>query len=131
MLSIEKSSSRVPTKVPSGSARTRYATAADDAVDAVAVEISGGLTGADRDALTEHLDDLFEVAAVEFGVRRGLAEEVEDIVLTPGLAGGLSDDLLGEDVERSDRRVEAVKATGLDRADEGGALDKLVARGGE
>src|SRR5207247_9051313 len=73
----------------------RAATAADDAVDAVAVEISGGLTGADRNALAEHLDDLVEVATVQFGVRCALAEEGEEVVLAPWLTGGRGDDLLG------------------------------------
>ena len=64
-------------------------------------------------------------------VGRGLAEESEEIVLAPGLARGLGDDLLGEDVERGDGRVDAVEAAGLDGADEGGALDELIAGGRE
>ena len=43
------------------------------------------------------------------------------------LAGGFGDDLLGEDVERRGGRVDAVEAAGVDGADEGGALDELVA----
>ena len=105
----------------------RAAAAADDAVDAVAVEVGRGLAGADGDAFAEHLDDLVEVVTVEFRVGCGLAEEVEEVVLAPGLAGGLGDDLLGEDVERRYGRVEAVEAAGLDGAHEGGALDELVA----
>ena len=77
---------------------SRAAAAADNAVDAVAVEIGGRLAGADRDALAEHFDDLVEVVPVEFGVRRRLAEEREQVVLAPRLAGGFGDDLLGEDV---------------------------------
>ena len=68
------------------------------------------------------------MCAVEFGVGRGLAEEGEEVVFAPGLAGGFGDDLLGEDVERGDGREEAVEAPGLDGADERGALDELVAR---
>ena len=61
----------------------------------------------------------------------GAADEVEQVVFAPVLAGGLGDDLLREDVERRDGLVDAVEAAGADGADEGGALDQLVAAGGE
>src|SRR3989442_13805320 len=105
----------------------RAAAAADNAVDAVAMEVSRCFAGSYRDALIEHFDDLVEVVPVEFGVRRRLAEESEQVVLAPRLAGGFGDDLLGEDVERRNGWEEAVEAAGLDAADEGGALDELVA----
>src|SRR3990172_9467984 len=105
----------------------RAAAAADDAGDAVAVKVGSGLAGAYGDAFAEHLDDLVEAAPLQFGVWSGLAKEVEEVVLAPGLAGRFGDDLLGENVERRDGREEPVEPPGLDGADRRGALEKLVA----
>ena len=107
------------------------ATAAQHVVDAVAVDQRRRAAGAFADALAEHLDDVVEVVAVEVAVGPGAADEVEQVVLAPVLAGGLGDDLLRQDVERRDRLDDAVEAPGAHGADQGGALDQLVAAGRE
>ena len=109
----------------------RSAAPADDAVDAVAVDEGRSRAGTVANAGGEHRHDFVEGLALEAREGRGLADEVVEGVLGPGLAGGLSHDLLGEDVERSGQGVDAVEAPGTDGADEGGALQQLVAGGGE
>ena len=105
--------------------------AADDAVDAVAVDEGRGGTGAIADAGGKHRHDLVEGLALE--VREGgcFAHEVVEGVLGPGFAGGFGHDLLGEDVEGGGQGRDAVEASGADGANEGGALQELVAGGGE
>ena len=107
------------------------AASADDAVDAVEVDQGRGAAAAVADAGGEHVDD-FEVGlAGERSEGSGPAEEVEEVVELPVLAGGLGDDLLGEDVERGDELDDAVEFAGADGAHEGGAFDQFVAGGRE
>ncbi len=63
------------------------AAAAQHAVDAVAVHQRRRAAGALADALRQHLDDLVEVLALEVAVGPGAADEVEEVVLGPVLAG--------------------------------------------
>ena len=107
------------------------ATAAQHAVDAVAVEQRRRASRAFADALRQHLDDVVEVVAREVAERPGAADEVVEVVLGPVLAGALGDDLLREDVERRDRLHDAVETARAHGADERGALDQLVAAGRE
>ena len=111
--------------------QARSAAPADDAVDAVAVDEGPGGAGAVADARREHGHDLVERLALQFGEGSGLADEGVEGVFGPGLAGGLGHDLLGEHVERGGQGVDAVEASRVHRADEGGALDELVTGGGE
>ena len=109
----------------------RSAASADDAVDAVAVDEGRGGARTVADAGGEHRHDLVEGLAIEVRKGRSLADEVVEGVLGPGLAGGLGHDLLGEDVKGGGQGIDAVEASGADGADEGGALQQLVAGGGE
>ena len=109
----------------------RAALPAQHAVDAVSVQVGRRPSHANDDAFAHHLNDLVEVAALQIGVRRGLAHQVVQIVLAPGLAGALGDDLLSENIERRDRRKHAVQPAGPYRAQKSGALHQLVARGRE
>ena len=90
-----------------------------------------GAAAALADAVAQHGHDRVEVVAGEVAVGGGAAHEVEEGVDRPVLAGGLGDDLLRQHVERGDGLLDAVEAAGADGADQGGALDQLVAGGGE
>ncbi len=105
----------------------RAAAAADDAVDAVAMDQRRRATGAVAQAVRQHLHDLVEVLARQRRERRGASREREEVVLAPVLARRLGDDLLREDVERRDRLLDAVEPPGAHRAHERRALDQLVA----
>ena len=109
----------------------RAAAGADDAVDAVVVDEGVGAAAALADAVAQHGDDRVEVVAGQVAVGGGATHEVEEGVGRPVLAGGLGDDLLRQHVERRDGLLDAVEAAGADGADQGGALDELVAGGGE
>ena len=95
------------------------------------MQVRGGPSGAHGDPLAEHLHHLVEVAALQGGEGRCPAHQGEQVVLRPGLAGALGDDLLSEDVQRRHGRVDAVQPAGGHGADEGGALQQLVPGGGE
>ena len=90
-----------------------------------------GAAAALADAVAQHGDDRVEVVAGQVAVGGGATHEVEEGVGGPVLAGGLGDDLLRQHVERRDGLLDAVEAAGAHGADEGGALDQLVAGGGE
>ncbi len=107
------------------------ATAAQHVIDAVVVQERRRATGTFADALRQHLDDVIEVVAVEVAEGPGATGEVVEAVFGPVLAGALGDNLLREDVERGDGLDDAVEAAGAHGADQGGALDELVAAGGE
>ena len=97
----------------------RGAAAAQRAVDAVAMQQRAAAADARRRAFAQHLDDVVVVFARERGERRRGAHQVEERVLVPLAAGALGDDLLRQDVERRDRRLDAVEAArvhGADRA---------------
>src|SRR5438067_2549269 len=79
-------------------------------------------------AFAEHLDDFIEICARQGCKRRGVAHHVVELVFRPIAARTFGDDLLREDVERCDGCEDAVEAAAVDGADDGGALDELVAR---
>ncbi len=107
------------------------AAAAQDAVDAVAVQQGRRTAGAFADALAQHLDDIVEVVAAEVAVGPGAADKGVHVVLGPVFAGAFGHDLLGQDVERRYGLDDAVEAAGPHGSDQGGALDQLIARGRE
>ena len=99
------------------------------AIDAVTVQIGAAPAAARLDAVGEHLHHRVEVGAGQVGIRRGLADEPEEALLGPGVAGARRHDLLGEDVERRPGRLDAIEAAGADPPEEGHRLDQLVAAG--
>ena len=109
----------------------RASPSAQHAVDAIAMEVGVRAPASGGDAFAEHLDDLVEVAAAQRRVGRGLSHQGVQVVLAPGLAGALGDDLLREDVERRHRRVDTVQPAGADGANQRGALDQLIAGRGK
>ena len=97
------------------------------AVDTVAVQVRPAAPPAGRDPPGHQLDDLVEGRPVEPGVRRGPPDQLEQLVLRPLLRRRhLGHELLGEHVERGDRRFEDVEVAGPDGRQQRGALDQLV-----
>ena len=147
MLSTAKSSSTVPTTVPSGCGddvvergvgnraaagdrrEPRAAPAAQAAVHAVAMQIGAVAPAPRGDALRQHLDDLVEVrraADRDTGRRGGRARTARLRASRPAAHG--RDDLLRQDVERRVGNDDAVELAAADRQHERRALDQLVAR---
>ena len=127
MLSMAKSSKTEPTWVSPGSGhdsiigdvrdrtarsegcQPRAAPAAQDGVNAVAVKVGGPSATTRRDALGEHLDHRVEVLPREVFERRGAAHQRKEIVFGPIVRPARGHDLLGEDVERTDRWMDRVE----------------------
>ena len=105
--------------------------ASNSSVHLIAMQVSSAAAALGGDAVGQHGDDRVELAALQVAVRISAAEEREQIVLTPVARGGFGYNLLGENVERRDRNLEAIELTGADSPDQGGALYQLVASGGE
>ena len=103
-----------------------------DAVDAVAVEVSHARPTARRDPLRGQLDNGVEVIPGQLPVRGGPAEKLEE-PLFPPLAGSrdLGDDLLGQDVQWRTGGQHCVEAALADCSEQRRALDKFVPRGRE
>ena len=97
-------------------------------VDGVVVEVGTPSAPSGLDAPGGQLDHLVERLAVQVGEGCGTAHQVEESVDVPLPGGGdLGHDLLGEDVQRSDRGMEHVEVAGADRGQERGAFHELVA----
>ncbi len=102
---------------------------ADDAVDAIPVEIRrGAAPTSGRHAFRQHRDDRVEFGPREISIREGASDERVEIVLAPRLCRRGGHDLLRENVARPRGYRQAVECAGADRAHERSALDQLVAR---
>ena len=64
----------------------------------------------------------------QIAIRPGPAEQLEQRVLVPFVAGDGGDDLLGQDVERRFGNLDAVEHAAADRPDQRQAFQQLVAR---
>ena len=64
--------------------------------------------------------------ARQIGKRRGLAHQLEEVVLAPAVRRALGDDLLREDVEGQVRRVHRIERAAPHSGEQRGALDQLV-----
>ena len=62
-----------------------------------------------RDAFGQHLDDRVEVLAIQIAIRIGAADQRVEIVFLPIASGGLGDNLLRQNVERSFRNFQPVQ----------------------
>ena len=65
---------------------------------------------------------------VEFGERRRLAHQLEEVVLAPAVRRALGDDLLREDVEWKVGRVHGIERAAAHAREKRSALDELVPR---
>src|SRR5579883_186649 len=110
---------------------TCSAASSDAMVDLVAMEESSAASARGCDPFGEHFYDGIKDGSIETTVWVGAADESEEVVFVPiaGCRGG--DDLLGEDVERRVGNFETIEFTFADRANERGAFNEFVARGGE
>ena len=118
LLSTAKSSSTVPTTVPSGMAITVNSAVSGIApplviaasraprrarkrlVHLVAIEIRAVTSATCGDALGEHLQNVFEFLTRQIAIRIGAPNHLEQFVLVPLFAAQHGDDLLRQDVER-------------------------------
>ena len=82
-------------------------------------------------SLRKHRDHGIELLARKISIRIRRAHESIHLVFAPRLAGRFSDDLLGENVERVLRNLDALQVSAANAVDERGAFDQLVARGRE
>ena len=101
------------------------------AVHLVAVKECGPASAIGREPVSGHGHDGIEGRASEIAERPGPPDEVEQFVVSVGPGGGLSDDLLGQHIERrlmGDDRVQLSTSHG---AQQGSALDEIVPRRGE
>jgi hypothetical protein len=92
------------------------------------VEMGAPPAASGRDAPRDHVDHLVERLTGQVGVGSGLAHQVVERADFP-LAGRrhLGHHLLGEDVQRSRRRLQDIEMSGPDPGQERRALDQLVA----
>ena len=97
------------------------------AVDAVAVQVGAMPAALRRDAFAEHLQHRVVIVARQVAIRIRPAAQLEERVLVPVVAGDGGDDLLGQDVQRRTRDLDAVEPALADRADQGQAFEQLVA----
>ena len=67
----------------------------------------------------------------EIAIRIGAADQGVQIVFAPVLAGGGGDDLLRQNIERVLGDLDALQIAVADGANERGAFDQFIARGGE
>ena len=91
------------------------------------VEVGPPAAPSGLDAPGGQVHHLVERLARQVGVRCGPAQQVEEAIHLPlARRGHLGHDLLGEDVERGDGRVEHVEVPGPHPGQQGGALDQFV-----
>ena len=111
-----------------GRGEARALATAQLSVDRVVVHVRAPCAATGGDAVADEVDDLVELLAGHLGVRRGAADEREQLVGLPLLRAHFGDDLLRGDVERQGRQLDGVEPTRPHRGEERGALDELVAR---
>src|SRR5207237_3645603 len=107
------------------------ATAANDAVDLVAVQEGGAAAPPRGNTVGEHVNESIEVAPRKsmVGVRDPC--EVVQVVLAPRFTGCGGDNLLAEHIARPGWNLERIERPGTDCPHQRGALDQLVAGRGE
>jgi hypothetical protein len=91
------------------------------------VKVRRAAATAGLDPVGDELHDLVEVVPSQLRIRRGAAHQREEVVLAPLLGGALRDDLLRQDVQGGDRRMNGVEAPGTHPGHQRGALHELVA----
>ena len=106
---------------------TRAGTAADLTVDGIVEHIAAARAPARLHSSRHEVDHLVEHLARQVGVRSSTAHDVVQLVGSPFARTDLGDKLLGENIERPDRELDGVELAGSQRAEQGGALDELVA----
>src|SRR5260370_263782 len=109
----------------------RASAAAQNVVDAIAVQVSTVAAALAGDAFGEHLDDFVETFPLQIAVRIGAANGLKESVFRPIFGGAHGYDLLGENVHRRIRNGDAVQVALADSANERGVFDQIVARRGE
>ena len=108
--------------------QARVATAAQSSVDAIAKQVRAVSSATCSDALREHFENLVKVGARKIRVRRGLRDELEQIVLLPFVCRTHRDNLLRENIERRFRNDNAIEIALANGTDERGHLYQLVSR---
>ena len=103
------------------------ATAAQDAVHRVTVQVRGAMTAARGESFGEHAHhgEILVSRQGRVGVRS--REDVEQRVLAPFARRHLGDDLLGENIEWLPRNRDPVELAAADRIEQRRAFDQLVA----
>ena len=111
--------------------QARASSGAETMVDLVAVEVGSEASALGTDAFAEHDENFVKGFAGEVAIVAGAADEGEEVVFVPFVGGAGGYDLLGEDVEGRFGQGELIEVLLADGANDGGALDKFVASGGE
>ncbi len=107
------------------------AASAEAMIDLIAMQVGAVAPAARGDAIGKHRDDFVEIVALEIAIRKRAAHEREEIVFLPIFGGAGGHDLLRENVQRSFGNFDAVEFAVADGANQRGAFQKLIARGGE
>ncbi len=101
-------------------------------VHLVAVQVRHPPAPARDDPLGHEVHHGLEVIMAQLAIRRGSPDELVQLGFVPFAGrGNLGDELLGEDVERSERRVDCVEPPGVHPGEQSCTLDQFVAGEGE
>ena len=109
----------------------RAAASAHAPVHGIAMQVRAGAPARSGDAFGQGFEDRVEIRAREGPVGPGAAHEGEQVVLIPVLGSAGGHHLLGQDIERVAGDLQAIEFPAADGAHQRGALDQLVAGGGE
>ena len=82
-------------------------------------------------ALGEHAQQRLVVSLIQVGIGLGAADQRQQRLLVPFLAGHFGDDLLGQHVQRRARDMQQVQLAKPYRIEQCGAFDQLVPGGGK
>src|SRR5262249_51062187 len=110
---------------------TRAPPAADNAVDLIAMKECAAAATLCGDTFRKHFDHTIEVGPREIAIWKCLPHQCEKVVFIPWFTGSRRHDLLREHIERPGRNFQSVESAAANCVNKGGALDELVARGGE
>src|SRR5262245_6357153 len=95
------------------------------------MQVGAGATARRGNAFGQDFEHAIEIPTFERSVWPSAADEVEELIFTEVLASTGSHHLLREDVQRVARNLQPVELTAMDRSDQRGAFNQLIARSGE
>ncbi len=104
------------------------APAAQRAADGVAVQVGAAYALAAGIAVGQHVQHRVKLRPFQAGVRRGTADQLEQLLFAPFAVTHFGDDLLRQHVQRRDGNVQDVQFTAAHAIEQCGALDQVIAR---
>ena len=100
-------------------------------IDSVVMEVGQPSATIGRNAICQHRDDTVKRGTIQFAIGTGATDQRKQLLFCPGLRRCSGDDLLGQNVERCRRDLEAIQRPMLDRADQRGAFEQFVSGRGK